>query len=171
MWPHVSLSGHEFKPRSICFYIAALGGPLPERSCFRPDRKLHLKLARQSEWLISHLAGMKVNERSKERATRLRYNPSQARFSHPADSRRLAGKVSQSGITVWSEKKKKKPKQQTWRWKPASIFLPTQSPPVCAQPFVPFWFPLLQNLVLFHVFLRTAERHRQRNCTCTEISF
>lgn len=39
-----------------------------ERSCLRPARKLHLKLALWSEWLISHLEGMKVNERGKETA-------------------------------------------------------------------------------------------------------
>lgn len=44
-----------------------------ERSCLRPARKLHLKLALWSEWLISHLEGMKVNERGKETAFPLLY--------------------------------------------------------------------------------------------------
>lgn len=37
-----------------------------EPSCFWPARKLHMKLALRFEWFISHHAGMKVNERSKE---------------------------------------------------------------------------------------------------------
>lgn len=42
-----------------------------ERSCLRPAGKLHLKLVLWSEWLISHLEAMKVNESGKETASPL----------------------------------------------------------------------------------------------------
>lgn len=65
-----------------------------EHSCFGPARKLHLKLALRSEWLIGRLAGLEVNERSKVTASPLPH-------SHPA---RLPEKVSQSCDSLEWEK-------------------------------------------------------------------
>lgn len=94
-------------------FILLHSSPGSARSCSRPARKLHLKLALWSEWLISHLVGMKVNERSKETASSLLYI--QPRRACPiyknlpaACSRWLPEKVSESCIIVWSGKKKSK---------------------------------------------------------------
>ena len=50
-------------------FILHRSAPGSVHSCFWPARKLLLKLALWSEWLISHIVGMKVNERSKETAS------------------------------------------------------------------------------------------------------
>lgn len=84
--------------------------PGSECSCFRPARKLHLKLALRSEWLISHLTGMKVNERSNETASPLLYihpkRPSPIYENHSSTCGWwLPEKVSESRIMSGMEKK------------------------------------------------------------------
>lgn len=69
-----------FAPFTFVLHRPALGS---EHSCFWPARKLHLKLALWSEWLISHLTSMQVNERSKETASPLLYNHHR-HVSHPS---------------------------------------------------------------------------------------
>lgn len=103
-------------------FILHRSSPGSEHSCFRPARKLHLKLALWSEWLISHLAGMKANESSKETASPLLYI--QPRHASPiyenlssACSRWLP-EVSESCIIVWSGGKKK---IQNGSWCPFSL--------------------------------------------------
>lgn len=92
-------------------FILHRSSPGSEHSCFRPARKLHLKLALWSEWLISHLAGMKVNESSKETASPLLYiqprhaSPIYANLSSACS--RWLPEVSESCIIVWSGEKKK----------------------------------------------------------------
>lgn len=68
----------------LLYYTASALGS--EHSCFWPARKLHLKLALRSEWLISHLAGMKVNENSKETASPLLYIHHRRVSSHLQES-------------------------------------------------------------------------------------
>lgn len=92
-------------------FILHRSSPGSEHSCFWPARKLHLKLALWSEWLISHLSGMKVNERSKETASPLLYihprhaSPIYENLSS-ACSRWLPEKVSESCMIVRSGGKK-----------------------------------------------------------------
>lgn len=137
-------------------FILHRSSPGSEHSCFWPARKLHLKLALWSEWLISHLAGMKVNERSKETASPLLYT--HPRHASPiyenlssACSRWLPEKVSESCIIGRSGGKKSKMEAGVhFPWPPVNVeinprlFLLVCSAPSCFQPLCckSVWFLL-----------------------------